>query len=39
MIVLNENKKQSLHEGVDLVRSKVLEDVKNLLSSNRRRHT
>ena len=36
MIVLNENKKQSLHEGVDLIRSKVLEDVKNLLSSNKK---
>lgn len=36
MIVLNENKKQSLHEGIDLVRSKVLEDVKNLLSSNKK---
>ena len=36
MIVLNESKKQSLHEGVDLIRSKVLEDVKNILSSNKK---
>lgn len=36
MIVLNESKKQSLHEGVNLIRSKVLEDVKNILSSNKK---
>ena len=36
MIVLNESKKQSLHEGVDLIRSKVLEDVKNILSPNKK---
>lgn len=35
MIVLNENKKQSLREGVDLIRSKVLEDLINILSSGK----
>lgn len=35
MIVLNENMKQSLREGVDLIRSKVLEDLINILSSNK----
>lgn len=36
MLVLEENKKQSLHESVDLTRSKVLEDVRNILSSNKK---
>lgn len=36
MIVLEESKKQSLHENVDLIRSKVLEDVKNILLSNKK---
>ena len=37
MIVLNENKNQTkLHEGVNLAQSKVLEDVKTLLSSNKK---
>ena len=36
MIVLEESKKQSLHESVDLIHSKVLEDVRNVLSSNKK---
>lgn len=36
MFVLEESKKQSLHESVDLIHSKVLEDVRNVLSSNKK---
>lgn len=36
MFVLEESKKQSLHESKDLIHSKVLEDVKNILSSNKK---
>lgn len=36
MIVLEESKKWSLHESVDLIHSKVLEDVRNVLSSNKK---
>lgn len=36
MIVLEESKKQSLHESVDLMHSKVPEDVRNILSTNKK---
>ena len=36
MIVLEESKKQSLHESVDLIHSKVPEDVRSILSTNKK---